>query len=166
MLNQKNTAKSSSYQLTFTDRTNLSTRALNASIGSVMLGETVFPNPYTASMLVPGNTLEYNPITLRLLSSENMSEWVEMYKWMIACTRMTKLSDATLFDRMQMTVLNLQNVPIMHVVYTDVWPTALGDVMYTIEDEETTLSFDATFRFTTIEIEIIATGEKIKYAAG
>lgn len=67
---------------------------------------------------------------------------------------------------MQLTVLNLQNIPIMNVVYTDVWPTALGDIIYNREDDEVTLSFDASFRYTTIEIEIIKTGEKIKYASG
>jgi len=165
-MKQLNTAKSQSYIVTFTDRTGLSTRALNASIGSVLLGETIFPNRYTTSMLVPGNTLEFNPITLRLLCTEELYEWVSMYKWMIECSVMTDLSNEKLFDRMQLTVLNLQNIPIMNVVYTDVWPTALGDIIYNREDDEVTLAFDASFRYTTIEIEIIKTGEKIKYAAG
>lgn len=162
---QTNTSKSQSFVVTFTDRPTLSARSTTASIGSVLLGETPYPLPMTTSMLIPGNTLEFNPITLRILCTENMYEWVEVYKWMIACTTEVRLGNLEVFDRLQVTVLNLQNVPIMNVIYKDVWPTALGDILYSLEDEETTLGFDATFRFSSIEIQIIATGEVISYGA-
>lgn len=160
-MKQTNTAKSTSYILTLIDRPELSFKAMNASIGSVLLGETPYATSYT-NLVIPGNTLEFNPLNLKILCSEELDEWINVYRWVIECTKARLDSDV--FDRLELTVLNLQNIPILKFTYKDVWPTMLGDVLYDLDSEEQTLTFDLALRYSSMDVELLKTGELIQYA--
>lgn len=161
-MKQTNVAKSTSYTVSFTEHKSIMYRALDAAIGSMTVGLTPVPIRYSA-MYVPDNTIEYGQLPMKFLCSENLSEWIEMYKWMIQCTTMDHIAHEKVFDRMELTVLNSQNIPILRFVYKDVWPTELGQINYSIEDDEQTQFFDVVFVYTSLSVEIIATGEKIIY---
>lgn len=161
-MKQLNVAKSTAYTVTFSEHTKLTYRALDAAIGSLTVGLTPVPIRYSA-MYVPDNTIEFGQLPMKFLCSEELAEWIDMYKWMLKCTTMDNMAHREVFDRMELTVLNSQNVPILRFTYKDVWPTELGQVTYSIEDEEQTQYFDVTFVYTSLSVEIISTGEKIGY---
>lgn len=142
----------------------LAMRAQNASIGSVILGETLHPIRYT-QIVIPSNTLEFNPLSLTILSTEELKEWADIFKWQTELAVNGNDFNNELLETMELTVLNLQNQPVMTVRYKNVWPTVLGDVNYSLVDDETTVSFDVTFRYTHFDITIISTGEVISYAS-
>lgn len=158
-----NNAKSTSYIISFASRNNLALRCQNGSVGSVVLGNTPFPTQ-ALQMIIPGNTLDYSPITFRILTSENLAEWLEVYKWMIDITRANGVYSSNLIDVLQLSVLNLQNIPILNFKYQDAWPTVLGDIQYSIVDEEETISFDVTFEYSHFDVENLVTGEQLIYA--
>jgi hypothetical protein len=163
-MKQTNTAKSTSFVLSFASRNNIALRCQNGSIGSVVLGSTPFPTQFT-QMTIPGNTLDYTPVTFRVLASENLEEWLSVYKWMIDITRSGGVyTDGRLVDILQLTVLNLQNIPIINVKYQDAWPTVLGDIQYSMSEEEETIFFDLTFEYSHFDVDVIETGESIVYA--
>jgi hypothetical protein len=156
-----NPAKSTRFLLTVTNKPDFTYRAQTASIGSINLGAAPFPmGPLDAK--VPGNRLDFTPLTIRVIISEELSEWINIYKWM---NEITKTNDSHLesTEYSELTVLNSQNVPVVKVIYKGLWPTVLGDLQFSIVDDEVTLFTDVTFEYDSYDIEIVKTGERIKY---
>lgn len=158
---QLNPAKSTSYIFTITNRKDLSFRIQNTSVGSVNLGAAPFPMQ-ALDALVPGNKLDFGPMNMRILISENLVEWFEIYKWMID---ITKTNDAYLSqtETAELTVLDSQNREVMRFIYTGVFPLTLGELSYSLVDEEETLVADLTVSFDKFDVANLITGETLVY---
>lgn len=139
----------------------MSFRIQTASIGSVNLGVTPFATR-TRDLLIPSNKLDYGPMSMRFIVSENLTEWFSVYKWMI---EMTKRDDAhtELVETGELTVLDAQNREVIRVIYSDVFPLTLGELTYSLVDDEETLVADLVLVFDKFDVENLITGERLKY---
>lgn len=158
---QLNPAKSTSFIFQITNRKDLSFRIQTASIGSVNLGVTPFATQ-TRDLLIPSNKLDYGPMSMRFLVSENLTEWFGVYKWMIEITK-TNDAHTSSVETGELTILDSQNREIMRVIYSDVFPLTLGELTYSLIDEEETLVADLVLMFDKFDIENLITGERLSY---
>lgn len=158
---QQNSAKSTSFLFTVTNRKDLSFKIQNSSVGSVNLGAAPFPMR-AIDALVPGNKLDFGPMNLRVLMSEGLTEWFDLYKWMIEITK----SNAAHLDNVEtaeLTVLDSQNREVMRFIYTGVFPLTLGELTYSLVDEEETLVADLAITFDKMDVVNLITGEELIY---
>lgn len=158
---QFNPAKSTSYYFTVTNNRNISLKLQNTSLGSVNLGVAPFATRYS-DLNLPDNKLEFGPMTLRFLVSEDFTEWFDIYRWMNDIIR-TNDSHLSKVEDGELTILNASNIPIIRVVYKGVYPISLGDLLYSVSDDETSLVCDLVIQYDTYDVENLLTGEKIKY---
>lgn len=156
---QYNPARNGTYIFTLTGSRNVTFKLQNAVVPGVILGGTPFQTQ-KLDILIPSNKLDYSPMALRMLVSEELSEWVDIYRWM---TELTKANDIS-GDTAELTILNSQNVPILRFRFTGVWPLTLGDLQYTVVGEETVLSCDISLQYDTFILENLKTGERIGHA--
>ena len=158
---QLNPAKSTSFVFSITHRKDISLRIQNSTVGSVNLGATPFPGRI-ADLLLPSNKLDFGPMNLRFVVSEDLREWFEIYKWMIA---ITKASDAHLSETetAELTVLDSNNREVMRVIYSGIYPLTLGELTYSIADEEVSLVADLTVQFDKFDLVNVVTGEELIY---
>lgn len=153
-----NPARSSSYTFIITGRRDLSFKIQNAPLSAVQMGGAPFAMRAIDTFL-PSNKLAFDPMVLNFLVSEDLSEWIGVFRWM---AELTQKSEQT-FDTAELTVLDTQNTPIARFVYTGVWPLTLGDLQYTVVGEETVMSCNLSLQYDKFNIEVIGTGEKINY---
>lgn len=161
MSEQFNPAKSTSYFFTITNRRDISLKLQNTSLGSVNLGTAPFPTRY-ADLNIPDNKLDFGPMSLRFLVSEDFSEWFNIYRWMNAIVR-TNDAHMSKTESAELTILNASNIPIIRIIYKGVFPISMGDVLYSVTDEETSLVCDLVIQYDTYDVENLITGEKITY---
>lgn len=155
---QYNPARSTSYHFTITGFRDLSFKLQNASVPDVNLSGAPFPTR-TVDIMVPSNKLNYDPMLFNILISEDLREWIEIYKWMDDWTRMSKQADTTA----EMTILNTTNQPIARFIYTGVWPLLLGGLQYSMIDQERVLTCNLTLMFDEFQVENLVSGERITH---
>lgn len=155
---QYNPARSASYTFIITGRRDLSFKIQNAPLSAVQLGGAPYATR-NVDIFIPSNKLSYDPLVLNFLVSEDLDEWISVYKWMDDLS----LLNTQVTDTAELTVLNSQNVPVARFVYTGVWPLTLGDLQYTVVGEETVMSCNLSLQYDQLNIEVIRTGEKITH---
>lgn len=160
-MKQFNTAKSTQYIFTIGEDRDLTFKLQNASIGSVNLGSTMFPNRYL-DFEIPNNKLEFGPMSLSILLSENLTEWFNIYKWMIRCA-VNQSSHIEEVLNGELTVLNAENQPVMRFKYKGIFPLTLSDVLYSIVDDEITQRLELTIKYESYSVTNILTGETLDY---
>jgi hypothetical protein len=163
MSKQFNLAKSTSFLFSVTNRNNLTYKVQTSSVGSINLGAAPFPMAALDGK-VPGNRLDFTPLTIRVILSEDLTEWIDIYKWMVEITK-TNNSHLESGEYGELTVLNSQNIPTAKFIYKNIWPTVIGDLQYSLVDDEMSLVVDVTFEYDTYDVEIVKTGERISYGS-
>lgn len=160
-MKQLNPAKSTSFIFTITNRPSVFLRVQGAPIGAINASSAPF-STRRVDLNLPSNKLDFNPMVLPFLVSEHLTEWLEVYKWMI---EITKTDDAHLSqtELAELTVLDSENQPILRFIYRGVYPLTLGDLAYSIVDEEVNLICDLTVEFSSMDVEVVSTGELIQY---
>lgn len=156
---QVNPSRSTNFAFVITSFNDLALRIQNPSVGSVNTGIAPFPTQ-KLDINVPSNKLDFGPMNMRFLVSEDLSEWIAVYKWMIDIAK----TDG--FDKQEtaeLTVMDSQNQPVVRFIYKGVFPLTLGDLQYSIVDEDVAIVADLAIEYDKFDIEIVATGEIIRY---
>lgn len=155
---QYNPARSQSYIFTITGFRDLSFKLQNAAVPDVNLGGSPFPTR-TVDVLLPSNKLSYDPVPFNILVSEDLREWVEVYKWMDDLTRL----DGQNYITAELTVLDSVNRPVVRFLYTGAYPLMLGGLQYSMMDQERVLSCNLTLQFDEFQVESLVSGEHITH---
>ncbi len=136
---------------------NLNFFVTDVNLPQISLGNIELPTPFKV-INIPGSKLEYGDFNLSFKVDEDMSNYFEIYNWMIAIgfpetfdqykgikeaqrgTPNQLLSDATL------TILTSDMVPNIEVTFQDLFPTSINDIVFTTQDTDvnyvsTTVSF-------------------------
>jgi hypothetical protein len=132
------------------------------NLPGINLGEPSFSTPFSTQP-VPGDTLQYDPLTLQFLVDENMSNYKVLYNWIVALgfpesyeqyighnakdtTAYSELaknySDATL------QILDSNNQVVQTIQFYDVFPTTIESVMFASTNEDVQyVTGNVTFKF-------------------
>lgn len=116
-------------------------------------------NPQSQGML-PGSSARFDPLNIRFLLDEDLSAYVDIYKWMISIVDYAKNSS---------TAQDVGTVPrtvLLHVLdnsktkilltwrFHDAWPSMIGNIDYEYTDESNSpMTTDVTFMYKSFEIE-------------
>lgn len=140
----------------------------NATIPPMTLNTVEVPNPLITVPL-PGDKLQFDPLTLTFMVDEDMKNYLEIYNWLVGLgfpenSKQRKdfmdssptfekgfrgiMSDGTLY-----TLTSHQNVNVK-TVFKDMFPVSLSDLTFdsTLTDVEY-LKATVTFRYTSFTIE-------------
>lgn len=157
-----NVTKSNRFLFTMTGFRELSYRVQSASLGSVNLGSTPFATSM-ANLLVPSNKVDFSPLSIRVLLSETLDEWMNAVKWSFD---MTHINDSHLdtVSEGSVTVLSANNFPVMSVTYHGLAPISVSQIDFDITQDETSPTFDLTMSYDSFSITNLITGERIVYS--
>ena len=140
------------------------------AIPSMIVGELPVGTPFSAKIQMPGDLVTFGDLVLTFRVDENMDNYLEIYNWMRAITRIdnfetdsTAWGNAGTFDMTKddnvysdatLTVLNSAMNPNRFVKFTDCYPTSLSDVPFntTLADVDY-VECTATFKFRKFDIE-------------
>ena len=126
----------------------------SANLPGFTLSEISHPTPLMQAAS-PGNDLTFEPLNVTFLVDEDLANWREMYDWMVGLAfpesyeqfkaRKAEgkiLSDATL------TILNSNMVPNYHIIFKDLFPTSLSEVLFDSASADIEgIKATATFRY-------------------
>ena len=118
---------------------------------------------YLKGVSRPGEVLEFNDLTLRFLIDENLTNYLEIQKWMRGIGFPESLQqiydfqdeglnsdmgDLDLYSDGTLTILNGINKPLFSIDFESMFPIALSDIDFdaTVTDAEY-LTADVTFRY-------------------
>lgn len=155
---QYNPARSTSYIFTITGFRDISFKLQNAAVPDVNLGGSPFPTR-TVDIMIPSNKLAYDPVPFNFLVSEDLREWIEVYKWMDDLTRLDGQNDMTA----ELTILDSVNRPVARFLFTGVYPLMLGGLQYSMIGQESVLSCNLTLQFDEFQVESLVSGEHITH---
>ena len=141
-------------------------------------GDAVLNSRYT-SMPFMGDTLDFTPLEMTFLVQENLQNWREIYDWMtgIGFPRTptefsqaikTAESEKTILKRGKtvnpnvltsdatLTILTNKNNPSIQVNFRNMYPTSLGGLSFTTQDESATpLTATVTMNYDLYEIKVL-----------
>ena len=150
-----------SFQTNFVRLPNIDFFCQSVNIPSMSLGLFVQPTPFSDSP-VEGDTLTFEQLILNFYVNEDLSNYLEMYNWMIALgfpdnhgqfslkKNVNESKDTTSLIRSDMNIIlntNKSN-PNYSITFKDAFPTALGAI--SLDSQNTALepiSVDATFSY-------------------
>lgn len=155
---QYNPARSMSYIFTITGFRDLSFKLQNAAVPDVNLGGSPFATR-TVDILLPSNKLSYDPVPFNFLVSEDLREWIEVYKWMDDLTRLDGQNHMTA----ELTILNSANKPVTRFVFTGIYPLMLGGLNYSMIGQDVVLSCNLTLQFDEFQVESLVSGEHVTH---
>lgn len=146
----------------------------SASVPGITLGETVVGTPFVNLPLI-GDHIEYNPFTITFRVDEDMTNYIELYNWMIqlgfpesfnqskllyeGSENRSRISDDRPFSDATLTILNSAMNANLSVVYYDAFPTSMGDLVFSTQENSVNhIECQATFRFRSFKIFGVGSG--------
>lgn len=158
---------------------NVSYFCQSANIPSIGLGDAVAPTPLS-DLHMPGDKLQYGELILKFLIQENMSNYIELYQWLVGLgfpndrseyiryndgqqyrypysvkkRRMgvSNFSDADLF------ILDANNNPCVKFTFFDCFPTSLQSLDFDLQSGSSEyLTGMTSFRYRHYTMELLTT---------
>lgn len=140
-----NYARSINYLFSLAENRDISFAVQSTNITDITTGETPFPTG-PKDLYLPSNKVETTPATIRVLVSEDYSEWLFFYKWLLKIKN-SSMADEDLRKGCELVTLNAQNEPTVKFSYLDAFPTSISGLEYSIQEEARVLTFDVTLRY-------------------
>ena len=133
-----------------------------ANLPGLTFGSIDYETPMSATIPVPGDTVEFEELSLKFMVNENMADWIEVYSWILALARVKALNlddvrdqPATVSDGTLFILTSSRNVNIK-VFFRDLFPTNLTGLDFdaTLTDIEPIVG-EATFKFCYYDVEVV-----------
>lgn len=117
-------------------------------------------NAPTVQLRLPGEHLQFDPISITAAVNSDLSSWKEVYDWLIAMgapqsttqysTSPAQEPDATL------TVLSNQARPILEVRFFNMFPIEIGAISFSTESQDAAYArFTASFAYVWYDIKVL-----------
>lgn len=120
----------------------------NASLPTVTLGSVPQPNPHL-QFSVPGDALNFAPLSLDFIVDEDFNNYKELLDWMTAIQNPEKFNsklDEWYSDGVLNILTNNKNYN-MSITFYDLYPTNIGDVGFSISSEGEPLACNVDFEY-------------------
>lgn len=168
--NNSNLAQTTRFQLTIPRLQGVSYFCQTFILPGVTAGNAMVPTPFV-DMPVPGEKLQYDPLTVTFLVDEDMSNWREVHTWMRGYTfptdfkeyrdlrlqnQFTKSLDRPQYSDGQLTVFSNAWKPLLRFKFYNMFPTTLGSVNFTAQDTpDAIMMADVTFMYLYFDVEYL-----------
>jgi len=166
------------FQMTFDRLPNLTYFCQNANVPGISLTEIVRNTPFI-DIFHPGEKAIYDTYNISFLVNEDLSSWLELHDWIRAATfptdykeyiELAKVTRSSFTQTLannrrpavytdgSLTIYSNKNNARFRVKFRDMFPCYLGSIAFNVGDNaETTVTCDASFRFSYYDIEILPT---------
>ncbi len=133
-----------------------------ANVPGVTFGSIDYQTPMSITIPVPGDSIEYEDLTLKFIVDENVSDWLEIYNWMQALSRIKELNldpvdgqPATVSDATLLILTSARNVNVK-VFFRDLFPVNLTGLDFdaAVTDLDPIIA-TVSFKFCYIDVEVI-----------
>lgn len=142
----KNFLQPTSWSMTInsTQFANSSYFCTSVNIPGITLPEVAMPFRGAQSWL-PGDRIDFPPLDIGFIVSENMENYIELYDWILECKRRDK---PVTYD-VELAVLTSANIVNKVVRFYDAFPTSISGINFSTQSTDTEfVNADASFRFT------------------
>ena len=164
------------FRFSVKDIPNVSFTCQSANLPQLALGFAVQPTPFTDIPRI-GDKLDFSSFTIRFLISEDMSNYLELYNWLVALgfpkdyTQFDALiknrpsrfpfkvnqrgeSEVLAYSDATLTILDSTNTPKVNIIYKDIFPIALEGLDFDIASAGVEyFTAIASFKYTLFEVE-------------
>lgn len=143
----------------------------NVTIPSITISSVEIPvNPMNTGQ-IPGTTMMFDPLNVRILVDEELKSYLEVYKWMISVVDYKSMNSTAHFEgtapkTIYVNVLdNSKKKIVAKYRFNDAWPSVLGELTYDFtEDTNIPISCIITFMYKSFDIIDINGNEIRPYA--
>lgn len=133
------------FRFIFARAPNVQYFAQSINIPSVTVPEVAIPRGKQTAF-VPGDHIQYDPLTITMLVSEDMNNFKEIHDWLNRSINMAKYEDK--FDDLTIYVLTSKNNPNKKIFFRNVFPTSIGNVSFSVQEADVVYgTVDVTFRY-------------------
>lgn len=173
-----NFLRPNAFRFTIKDLPNTAFTCQSANLPPIQLGFAVQPNPFVDLPRI-GDKLVYGEFTIRFLIAEDLSNYRELFEWIVALgfpnnyneyksftgERLNRFpfykdsrgnTDAVAYSDGTLTILDSNNVPKTNIVLKDLFPTSVEALDFDVTS--TTVDYFvgiASFKYKTFEIEVL-----------
>jgi len=158
------------------DIPNVSFTCQSANIPDIQLGYAVQPTPFVDIPTI-GDKINFGELAIRFLISENMSNYLELYRWLIAIgftkdynqfstfvkdrpsrfpfvTRLDGTSEILAYSDATLTILDSTNTAKVNIIFKSLFPTSLSTLDFDIASGSVEyFTAIASFKYTIFEVE-------------
>jgi len=158
------------------DIPNVSFTCQSANIPDIQLGYAVQPTPFVDIPTI-GDKINFGELAIRFLISENMSNYLELYRWLIAIgfpkdynqfstfvkdrpsrfpfvTRLDGTSEILAYSDATLTILDSTNTAKVNIIFKSLFPTSLSALDFDIASGSVEyFTAIASFKYTIFEVE-------------
>jgi hypothetical protein len=164
------------FRFSVKDIPNVSFTCQSANLPQLALGFASQPTPFTDIPRI-GDNLDFGEFTIRFLISEDMSNYIEIYNWLVALgfpkdyTQFNALiknrpsrfpfkvnqqgeSEVLAYSDATLTILDSTNTPKVNIIYKDIFPVSLEGLDFDIASAGVEyFTAIASFKYTLFEVE-------------
>jgi len=164
------------FRFSIKDLPGVSFNCQSANIPDLQLGFAVQPTPFV-DVPVIGDKLDFGEFSIRFLISEDMSNYLEMYRWLIALgfpdnydqfstftknrpsrfpfvTKTSGKEEVLAYSDGTLTILDSTNTPKVNIIYKDIFPVSLEALDFDIASASVEyFTAIASFKYTLFEVE-------------
>lgn len=152
------------FKLTFDKIPNVTFTSYSVTLPPVSLNPIIQPTPLR-DRPVPGDKLNFEPLTLNYIVQENLANYLELLKWMKGLGRTTDTEDYRRYKALnqnqysdgQLIILSNKYNPLVKVTFVDCWPSNIGALNYDTQASDAAIvTSDATFNYSYFKVEVEA----------
>ena len=164
------------FRFSIKDLPGVSFTCQSANIPDLQLGFATQPTPFTDVPLV-GDKINFGEFTVRFLISEDMSNYLEMYRWLIALgfpenynqfstftkdrpsrfpfvTKTTGKEEVLAYSDATLTILDSTNNPKVNIIFKNLFPISLQALDFDIASASVEyFTAIASFKYTIFEVQ-------------
>ena len=158
------------------DIPNVSFTCQSANIPDIQLGYAVQPTPFVDIPTI-GDKINFGELAIRFLISEDMSNYLELYRWIVALgfpkdynqfstfvkdrpsrfpfvTRLDGTSEILAYSDATLTILDSTNTAKVNIIFKNLFPTSLSALDFDIASGSVEyFTAIASFKYTIFEVE-------------
>ena len=158
------------------DIPNVSFTCQSANIPDIQLGYAVQPTPFVDVPII-GDKLNFGELAIRFLISEDMSNYLELYRWLVALgfpndynqfstfvkdrpssfpfvTNQDGTSEILAYSDATLTILDSTNTAKVNIIFKNLFPTSLSALDFDIASGSVEyFTAIASFKYTIFEVE-------------
>ena len=173
-----NYLRPNAFRFVIKDLPNIAYTCQSANLPSVQLGFAVQPTPFV-DVPVIGDKLNYAEFTIRFLIAEDMSNYIELFEWLVALgfpnnynqyqsfigNRLDRFpffktannyTEAIAYSDATLTILDSSNNPKTNIFFKGIFPVSVEALDFDITSSEVPYFVGvASFKYTTFEIEAL-----------
>jgi hypothetical protein len=173
-----NYLRPNAFRFVIKDLPNVAYTCQSANLPAIQLGFAVQPTPFVDVPAI-GDKLNYSDFSIRFLIAENMSNYIELFEWLVALgfpndynqypkfvgSRLNRFpffkksgstTEAVAYSDATLTILDSDNNPKTNILFKRIFPVALEALDFDITSSSVEFFVGvASFKYTTFEIEAL-----------